>query len=61
MKAKLGNGGDLQSETVRLLRTLVARSFAADGVTREDIGKYLKIAKADVVQMVQGVKREPRK
>jgi predicted transcriptional regulator len=44
-------------EVVRLLRCLVARDMARAGVTQEDIGKHLKIAKAEVGPMVKGLKK----
>ncbi len=45
-------------EVVRLLRCLVARDMARAGVTQEDIGKHLKIAKAEVGPMVKGVRKD---
>lgn len=48
---------DLSSEAVRLLRCLTARDMARTGVTHEAIGKFLKIAKAEVGPLVQGIKR----
>jgi len=44
-------------EIIRLLRCLVARDMARAGVTQEDIGKHLKIAKAEVGPMVKGTKK----
>ena len=45
-------------EVVHLLRCLVARDMARSGVTQEDIGKHLKIAKAEVGPMVKGAKKD---
>jgi hypothetical protein len=48
---------DLLSEAVRLLQCLTARDMARTGVTQQAIAKFLRIAKADVGPMVQGIKR----
>ena len=45
-------------EVVRLLQTLVARDMARSGVTQEEIGKHLHIAKAEVGPMVRGVSKK---
>ena len=45
-------------ESVRLLQTLVARDMARSGVTQEEIGKHLHIAKAEVGPMVRGIKKK---
>lgn len=49
---------DLLEEAVRLLRCLTARDMARGGVTQQAIAKFLKIAKADIGPMVQGVRRK---
>jgi hypothetical protein len=48
---------DLLSDAVRLLQCLTARDMARAGITQQAIAKYLKIAKADIGPMVQGIKR----
>lgn len=48
---------DLLGEAVRLLQCLTARDMARAGVTQQAIAKFLKIAKADIGPMVQGIKR----
>ncbi len=45
-------------EMVRLLQTLVARDMARSGVTQEEIGKHLHIAKAEVGPMVRGISKK---
>jgi predicted transcriptional regulator len=49
---------DTMNEMVRLLRTLVARDMARAGVTQEDIGKHLHVAKAEVGPMVRGIRKK---
>lgn len=48
---------DLLGEAVRLLQCLMARDMARAGVTQQAIAKFLKIAKADIGPMVQGIER----
>lgn len=45
-------------EAVRLLQTLVARDMARSGITQEEIGKHLHIAKAEVGPMVRGISKK---
>ncbi len=48
---------DLLSEAVRLLQCLAARDMARAGITQQAIAKFIRIAKAEVGPMVQGVKK----
>jgi len=43
---------------VELLQNLLAIELSNNGVTQEQIGKRLHIAKSRVVEMLKGVKRE---
>mgnify|MGYP001558416712 CR=1 FL=1 len=43
---------------IELLQHLLALEFSRSGATQEVIGKRLHIAKATVVEMLRGVKKE---
>jgi predicted transcriptional regulator len=43
---------------IELLQRLLALELARSGATQETIGKHLHVAKATVVKMLQGVKKE---
>lgn len=43
---------------IGLLQQLVVRQLADRGVTQEKIGKHLHVAKATVVGMMDGIKKE---
>jgi hypothetical protein len=43
---------------IQLLQHSLALQLAKDGVTQGDIGKHIHVAKATVVKMLNGVKRE---
>lgn len=45
-------------EVISLLQHILALELARLGVTQEGIGKHLRIAKADVVAMLKGIKKE---
>jgi Mn-dependent DtxR family transcriptional regulator len=43
---------------IDLLRHLLALELARAGATQADIGKHLHVAKASVVEMLKGLKKE---
>ncbi|HVS27896.1 MAG TPA: hypothetical protein VHE58_11495 [Burkholderiales bacterium] len=43
---------------IRLLQHLLVLELSKKGVSREVIGKHIHVAKAAVVKMLQGVKKE---
>jgi len=43
---------------IELLQNLLALELSKSGVTQADIGKRLHVAKATVVEMLKGVKKE---
>ena len=43
---------------IKLLQHLLALELAKSNVTQEVIGKHIHVAKATVVEMLKGVKRE---
>jgi hypothetical protein len=47
-------------EAVGLLRHLLAIELAREGVTQQAIAKHIRVAKATVVNMPKGVKRNGR-
>lgn len=47
-------------EAVGLLRHLLAIELAREGVTQQAIAKHIHVAKATVVNMLKGVKRNGR-
>ena len=56
-----GNTTDKKLDTIiRLLQHLVVLELAQRGVTQDKIGKHIRVAKAAVVEMMDGIKKERR-
>lgn len=49
---------DKLDTVIRLLQHLLAIELAREGMTQEAIGKHLRVAKASVVSMLRGAKKD---